>query len=102
MSSLLRTRSGVFKINDASTIDEISSGKYKLYSMEEAVINIALLTDSDSVKKAYHGMKISKNVVFEKYNDYPNLVRIMDNDKLIAIYEYDDVINCYRAARVWN
>ncbi len=102
MSSLLRTRSGVFKINEASTIDEISSGKYKLYSMEEAVINIALLTDSDSVKKAYHGMKISKNVVFEKYNDYPNLVRIMDNDKLIAIYEYDDVINCYRAARVWN
>ena len=44
----------------------------------------------------------NKNVVFEKYNDYPNLVRIMDNDKLIAIYEYDDVINCYRAARVWN
>ena len=42
------------------------------------------------------------NKVYEILNKKPNQFVIKNNDILVAIYELDLNVNCYRAVRVWN
>ena len=46
-------------------------------------------------------MKISIRYVNELINKSPDKIVIKDKDRLIAIYELNNELKCYKAARVW-
>ena len=70
---------------------------------ECALLQVFLQDRTDRWEKiSSHGMKISINKVYEILNKKPNQFVIKNNDILVAIYELDLNVNCYRAVRVWN
>ena len=42
MIELIRTKCGIFNIDDSCTIDDIQKGKYKLFSIEEILEKVNL------------------------------------------------------------
>lgn len=102
MSGLRRTRNGIFSIDMSSSIDDIKVGNYKLVSMVEATNDIPTVTGDDFIKKASNGMKISPIEVKKILGDTPNMIRIIDGDRLVGIYLFDKEIFGYKAGRVWN
>ena len=102
MNSLIRTKTGVWNIEESSTILDIEHGNFKSYSMLEAVKNLPLIEEEDCVYKALHGMKISPSKIYDILCENPQRIAIKQDDKLIAIYDFDKEIKGYRAVRVWN
>lgn len=102
MNSLIRTKTGVWDLEESSTILDIEHGNFKSYSMLEAVKNLPLIEEEDCVYKALHGMKISPSKIYDILCENPQRIAIKQDDKLIAIYDFDKEIKGYRAVRVWN
>lgn len=102
MNSLIRTKTGVWNLEESSTILDIEHGNFKSYSMLEAVKNLPLIEEEDCVYKALHGMKISPSKIYDILCENPQRIAIKQDDKLIAIYDFDKEIKGYRAVRVWN
>lgn len=102
MNSLIRTKTGVWNLEESSTILDIEHGNFKSYSMLEAVKNLPLIEEEDCVYKALHGMKISPSKIHDILCENPQRIAIKQDDKLIAIYDFDKEIKGYRAVRVWN
>ncbi|MCM1514693.1 MAG: tRNA pseudouridine(55) synthase TruB [Anaeroplasma bactoclasticum] len=100
MTDLVRLSSGRYTIEDAFSLTEMKSGKYRLYNMLEAIENFPKITEGEAIQKAKHGMKISKAYVQNICNNLPEIVAICCEDQLMAIYQLDE--NCYKAVRVWS
>jgi len=78
MTDLVRTRLGDYNIKEACTLEEIESGNYKLYSLEDIFdIDIKYITD-DNHNQIYNG-----NIVKDKKSNY---ILYKDGDKEIAFY----------------
>lgn len=93
MSELTRIRSGQFSLAQAVTLDEIKDGKYQLISMLDAIGELPSVEKEFFIQKAKNGMKISLRDVQEEFNTLPQKLVIKQQDKLIAIYVYDEEKN---------
>lgn len=102
MLELQRTRSGIFRIENSSNINDIENGNYNLFSMKEALANYPFIEDEQLCKKAYSGMKISINNIKELINEIPSRIVIGNGENITAIYDLDNELHCYKAVRVWN
>ena len=102
MNDLLRTRSGVWNIENSYTLEDIESGNYKSYTMLETLKNYPIINNDECVNKALHGMKISPSKIYELLGEKPGRIVIEKDQSLIAIYDFDESIYGYKAVRVWN
>ena len=102
MNSLVRTKSGVWNIEDSCTLEDLENGVFTSYTMLETLKNYPIIDEEECVFKASHGMKISPSKIYELLSSKPERIVIKNNDELIAIYDYLESINGYKAVRVWN
>lgn len=102
MNDLVRTKSGVWNIENSYTLEDIEKGNFTSFSMLETLRNYPLIDDEECVYKALHGMKISPSKVEKLLGEKPSRIVIKRNENLVAIYDYDLSIFGYRAVRVWN
>lgn len=100
MSDLIRTKNGVFSINEAYSLEDVAIGNFKFINMIDSLGNLPKTNDENLISKAKNGMKISKNNINDIFNFLPNQLAIYKDDKLYAIYQIDEL--CYKAVRVWN
>ena len=78
MTDLVRTKLGDYDISDAYSLDEISDGTYKLYSLEDIFdLDVRYIND-DNHKQIYNG-----NIVKDKNSNY---ILYKDGDKAVAFY----------------
>jgi len=78
MTDLVRTKLGDYDISDAYSLDDISNGKYKLYSLEDIFdLDVRYIND-DNHKQIYNG-----NIVKDKNSNY---ILYKDGDKAVAFY----------------
>lgn len=78
MTDLVRTKLGDYDISDAYSLDEISDGKYKLYSLEDIFdLDVRYIND-DNHKQIYNG-----NIVKDKNSNY---ILYKEGDKAVAFY----------------
>ncbi len=84
MYSLVRTKQGLFKIEDASTLDDIERGKYKSFSLEELIKVTVIELDSSLETKVLNGNKIEMNK--------DGLILFVKNNMEIALYYFENNI----------
>lgn len=85
MSSLSRTRQGVFNLDDCYTIEDIENGTYKLLDMKEALSEFTFIKVDDVMeKKILNGMKL------EKFFDDQVAVILNNSEELLAIYKVSE------------
>lgn len=78
MTDLVRTKLGDYDISDAYSLDEISDGTYKLYSLEDIFdLDVRYIND-DNHKHIYNG-----NIVKDKNSNY---ILYKEGDKAVAFY----------------
>lgn len=78
MTDLVRTKLGDYDISDAYSLDEISDGTYKLYSLENIFdLDVRYIND-DNHKQIYNG-----NIVKDKNSNY---ILYKEGDKAVAFY----------------
>lgn len=78
MTDLVRTKLGDYDISDAYSLDEISDGTYKLYSLEDIFNLDVRYINNDNHKQIYNG-----NIVKDKNSNY---ILYKDGDKAVAFY----------------
>lgn len=100
MKALRRIKSGSYTIKNANTIENVKAGNFTLYSMLSCLEDFPKVDDEKIIEKAKNGMKISPNSIFNIFHEYPSNIVIHEKNKLIAIYQYNEI--CYKAVRVWN
>lgn len=84
MNSLVRTRQGMFNINDSFNIEDIVNDNYKAISITEAFPNIKTIKVNDEM-----AFKVRNGVIIKNLFD-DNMAFITDNnDNLIALYRKD-------------
>ena len=84
MSDLVRTKQGLFDINNSYSLSDIENNNYKSYKLED-VIDLEVVSLSDELyKKVINGNKIEK-----EFNGYV-LFKYKDND--IALYYFENNI----------
>lgn len=82
MKELIRTKQGIFTINNSYTLEDIKEGNYKLLSIKEVLPNIKItVVDDKLLKKIKNGMKV------DKFFDGDMSIIMDKNDKEIAIYQ---------------
>ena len=83
MSNLIRTKQGVFDIENSYSLEDVRNGNYKLLLVKD-VLNIDKVTVSDKLKfKVLNGNKVKGN--------YSDKVLFLDEDgKELAIYKKDN------------
>lgn len=101
MSNLIRTKLGNFSLKNSYTISEIELGNFYLYSKLDALEKFKIIDDKELIVKASSGMKISIRYIESLINQSPERIVIKDKDRLVAIYEKNNELKCYKAARVW-
>lgn len=81
MDSLIRSESGMFNLNQSSTIEQVENGDYTVLSIEEALSNYpSIIVEDETV--IYHGKKIK--------SDNTELTTIFNKEgKLLAMYGPD-------------
>lgn len=78
MTDLVRTKLGDYDISDAYSLDEISDGTYKLYSLEDIFdLDVRHIND-DNHKQIYNG-----NIVKDKNSNY---ILYKEGDKAVVFY----------------
>lgn len=102
MNNLIRTKCGVWEISESFTLEQIEMGNFNSYTMLETLKNYPFIDDEECVHKALHGMKISPSKIKEFLGNTPDRIVIKNAETLIGIYELDQLINGYKAVRVWN
>ena len=96
MSSLVRTKSGKFSLDDAYTIDDILVGNYQLINMLDCIDDLYQFNADDKVyNDCINGRILKLNLDKE-------IIAIKYKDNLVAIYEYDKMNKLYKAKRVWK
>ncbi len=81
MAALIRSKSGIFSIEDAYTLKQIEHGEFELLTIEQALSNYPkLVVDDENI--VFHGKKIKSNIDHQVaiYNQ---------NNQLLAIYGPD-------------
>ena len=78
MTDLVRTKLGDYDKSDAYSLDDISNGKYKLYSLEDIFNLDVRYINNDNHKQIYNG-----NIVKDKNSNY---ILYKDGDKAVAFY----------------
>ena len=78
MTDLVRTKLGDYDKSDAYSLDNISNGKYKLYSLEDIFNLDVRYINNDNHKQIYNG-----NIVKDKNSNY---ILYKDGDKAVAFY----------------
>ena len=78
MTDLVRTKLGDYDISDAYSLDDISNGKYKLYSLEDIFDLDVRYINNDNHKQIYNG-----NIVKDKNSNY---ILYKEGDKAVAFY----------------
>ena len=84
MSSLIRTKQGIFNIEESFTITDIEKANYKLISLEEALKTFEQITINDNLYNAVKNGAII-NKIFK--DDKACLIY---NNKIVAIYKTYD------------
>lgn len=84
MTALERTKLGNFSLEDTYTLEDIRSGMYSMYSVEEVLDLPKIVIDKDMEKKIRNGC------VLDRFFD-DEMVMIMNGDnQLLAIYQVRD------------
>lgn len=97
MSDLVRIRCGKFHLSDASTLEEAEQNKLRFIPMLEA-LNLPVITVSeDMLKRVKNGMVLPAERFKEKLSQFA----IADEGKLLAIYQFEENKNVYKAVRIW-
>lgn len=97
MSDLVRIRCGKFHLSDASTLDEAEQNKLRFIPMLEA-LNLPVITvTEDMLKRVKNGMVLPSERFKEKLLQFA----IADEGKLLAIYQFEENKNVYKAVRIW-
>ena len=78
MTDLVRTKLGDYDKSDAYSLDDISNGKYKLYSLEDMFNLDVRYINNDNHKQIYNG-----NIVKDKNSNY---ILYKEGDKAVAFY----------------
>ena len=78
MTDLVRTKLGDYDKSDAYSLDDISNGKYKLYSLEDIFNLDVRYINNDNHKQIYNG-----NIVKDKNSNY---ILYKEGDKAVAFY----------------
>lgn len=81
MAALIRSKSGIFSIEDAYTLKQIENGEFKLLTIEQALSNYPkLVVDDENI--VFHGKKIKSDIDHQVaiYNQ---------NNQILAIYGPD-------------
>ena len=83
LSSLERTRQGMFSINDSYPLEGILNGNYKLLDITDILNYPSIKVNNNNRNLFLNGNKVKLDYKDGKYYIY-------DNDLLIAIYEFID------------
>lgn len=78
MTNLVRTKLGNYDKSEAYSLEDICSGKYKLYSLEDIFNLDVRYINNDNHKQIYNG-----NIVKDKNSNY---ILYKDGDKAVAFY----------------
>lgn len=82
MKNLRRTKTGIFNLEESSTLDDLESNNYKKVTIKETLTNYKIIeVDSYLEEKILNG-----RVLENRYNELP-VVFINSNDEVLAIYE---------------
>jgi tRNA pseudouridine55 synthase len=81
LSSLERTKQGVFTINNSYTLEDISNNNYKLLDVTDILKYPIIKVNDDNRNLFINGNKVNLDLKDNKYYIY-------DDNKLIAIYEF--------------
>ena len=92
MTSLIRTKQGNIKIEEAYTIEDVEQGNYKLYKIEELLDYPQVVVDDELEFKIKNGVKVPNN-----WNIKNRVIFKNRNNKLLGIYEIDN-----KKLRVWK
>ena len=85
MNKLVRTRQGIFSIDNSYTLDDIAYGNYKIISILDAFPNIPKLKVDDNI-----AFKVRNGVILDNLFDYEMSFIIDKNDTLLALYKNDN------------
>ena len=96
MSDLVRIRCGKFHLSDASTLEEAEQNKLRFIPMLEA-LNLPVTVTEDMLKRVKNGMVLPAERFKEKLSQFA----IADEGKLLAIYQFEENKNVYKAVRIW-
>ena len=97
--ALRRIKSGKFSIDDACNLEDIKNNNFKFIKMEDATSFKKISINEDIYHKVLDGKVITRK---ELNNISDNIVNLIYENELVAIYSYDELIDRYRAKRVWN
>ena len=81
MSSLIRTKQGIFTIEDSYTLEEIESGKEKILPIEEA---LSTIENIDITEEQYN--KIKNGAIIKK-EFKEDIACLKHENKIVAIYK---------------
>lgn len=82
MKELIRTKQGIFTLDNCYTIDDIKKGNYKVLSIRDALPNIRITNVDDKLLK-----KIKNGMIVDKFFDGGMSLILDKGDKEIAIYQ---------------
>ena len=84
--AIIRTKSGVFNINEAQTLNEFNENP-KIHKITEIIKKPEIEVDDELAKKLINGQKINSNLIsnIQKGEFY-----IKNNEKIIGLYENSD------------
>lgn len=82
MSSLIRTRVGEFKLDNAYSTDDIKNGDFELMSIDDVLANMKKIVVNDGMTK-----KIRNGVILEPFFNEDMAVIYDKDNNLIAIYQ---------------
>jgi tRNA pseudouridine55 synthase len=85
LKSLIRSKSGQFKLEDCVTLEELEQGELKLVSIYEALKRFPMVVADETLKqKIFNGQKLSH--IYEK----DEIVFVDENKQVLAIYHVDE------------
>ncbi len=84
MKELIRTKQGLFTIEDSYTIDEIKNNKYKLLSIREALPNLKVTKVDENLS-----IKIKNGQVLDPFFKEEMSLIVDEHNKELAIYKKD-------------
>ena len=81
MSNLIRTKQGMFNINNSYSLDDIKKGNFKLLKIKDVLDIPQMKVDDDLKFKILNGVRLK--------GKYPDRVLFLDEDEELAIYKKD-------------
>jgi len=89
MNNLIRTKQGIFDIEDSYTIDEIRNNEYKLLDLEDVLDIDVVECDDELYKQISSGVKQDKdsNKEYTLYKYKNNNVALYKNNKMYIYFE---------------